>query len=763
MNQSFDDFMKNLESIKTFLNSNENKSLVNEALFQQIEDQLRKIKENSNEILAENRNMRIGIIGQVKAGKSSFLNALIFNGEDVLPHAATPMTASLTKIVYAEEPYAKVVYFSDDDWKIVENKVKRYDNEVNRKMLEWEENYRHKQENQSFVEKGLKKIQLNSDIKYQQLRNSYERNIKNNIDNSLKAFKEIHEIAEKSNVSPFEVLGKTETISIKNIQNDLEDYIGASGTHTPFVKYIELGINNDMLAKGIEIVDTPGMGDPIISRGETTKNFLMKCDLVFVLSPSSQFLNKDDIQLIKTILPQDNIQHAVLLGTKFDSVLLDDPSRTRSSLLQVMRRTCIKLNNQAQTTLNNALDTTKNNGNEPKALKQLQNQKPEYISSLLYNAGKKILNHKNFNELENQIIQQMNERFDGMNTSAEFLIDFSNIENIREKEFKHVQEQKDIILKERRDELFNSQYLILLRQLDDIQTEAEDNLKSIKTEDITSLSRKLESSNRALRAMRRNIRTIFEACGIDVKKYIVNIAVTAKSISSKHEDINIKEISEQKRHREKHGWWIFGRTDYWTETIYHSVASVSNVIDNINHYITALEQYITHEINFAVNIDEIRKEVKEAVLDAFLKSETDFDENDILGPVNIVLQKITIPPFTLIDRKYYIDKIISKFSSAQVQDEQIHELKQIQSLIISEIETDMTNHMEKISDDIKKSLDEKSISFTDEVQKQIEEKITMLTKNIQDKETNIKRYKKFLKTITEEKEFLRTLSSKMNK
>ena len=359
MNQSFDDFMKNLEGIKTFLNSNENKSLVNEALFQQIEDQLRKIKENSNEILAENRNMRIGIIGQVKAGKSSFLNALIFNGEDILPHAATPMTASLTKIVYAEKPYAKVVYFSDDDWKIVENKVEKYNNEVNRKMLEWEENYRHKQESQSLLEKGFKKFQFNSDIKYQQLRNSYERNVKNNIDNSLKAFKEIHEIAEKSNVSPFEVLGKTETISIKNIQNDLEDYIGASGTHTPFVKYIELGINNDMLAKGIEIVDTPGMGDPIISRGETTKNFLMKCDLVFVLSPSSQFLNKDDIQLIKTILPQDNIQHAVLLGTKFDSVLLDDPSRTRSSLLQVIRKTCIKLNNQAQTTLNNALNTTK--------------------------------------------------------------------------------------------------------------------------------------------------------------------------------------------------------------------------------------------------------------------------------------------------------------------------------------------------------------------------------------------------------------------
>ena len=47
--------------------------------------------------------LRIGIVGQVKAGKSSFINALLFDGNDILPKASTPMTAALTVIKYSEK------------------------------------------------------------------------------------------------------------------------------------------------------------------------------------------------------------------------------------------------------------------------------------------------------------------------------------------------------------------------------------------------------------------------------------------------------------------------------------------------------------------------------------------------------------------------------------------------------------------------------------------------------------------------------------
>ena len=49
----------------------------------------------------KSRKLSIGIIGAVKAGKSSFLNACIFGGQSILPKAATPMTAALTRITYS--------------------------------------------------------------------------------------------------------------------------------------------------------------------------------------------------------------------------------------------------------------------------------------------------------------------------------------------------------------------------------------------------------------------------------------------------------------------------------------------------------------------------------------------------------------------------------------------------------------------------------------------------------------------------------------
>lgn len=50
----------------------------------------------------ENDTLTIGVIGQMKCGKSTFLNAFIFEDE-VLPAATTPMTAALSVITYGSQ------------------------------------------------------------------------------------------------------------------------------------------------------------------------------------------------------------------------------------------------------------------------------------------------------------------------------------------------------------------------------------------------------------------------------------------------------------------------------------------------------------------------------------------------------------------------------------------------------------------------------------------------------------------------------------
>ena len=51
----------------------------------ELESIFNEFKEGGEGLLSKNNTLQIGIVGQVKAGKSSFLNSLFFDGENVLP------------------------------------------------------------------------------------------------------------------------------------------------------------------------------------------------------------------------------------------------------------------------------------------------------------------------------------------------------------------------------------------------------------------------------------------------------------------------------------------------------------------------------------------------------------------------------------------------------------------------------------------------------------------------------------------------------
>ena len=63
----------------------------------------------------DNDVLTIGVIGQMKAGKSTFLNAFVVE-DDVLPAAITPMTAALTVITYGEKKHLSVEFYTENEW-----------------------------------------------------------------------------------------------------------------------------------------------------------------------------------------------------------------------------------------------------------------------------------------------------------------------------------------------------------------------------------------------------------------------------------------------------------------------------------------------------------------------------------------------------------------------------------------------------------------------------------------------------------------------
>ena len=125
MQSKIDEFLNVIQNATEIVNKG--KGLVDNDYLYAFSNSGQQLAKNVEQVMAHDRSIHIGIVGRVKAGKSSFLNALLFDGEPLLPKAATPMTAGLTRIVYAEKPYAKVVYYDPKDWSDIQKQAAEYD------------------------------------------------------------------------------------------------------------------------------------------------------------------------------------------------------------------------------------------------------------------------------------------------------------------------------------------------------------------------------------------------------------------------------------------------------------------------------------------------------------------------------------------------------------------------------------------------------------------------------------------------------------
>ncbi|MDO4462235.1 MAG: dynamin family protein [Bacteroidia bacterium] len=293
----------NIEQLKTLIQSSENqlerlKSIDYDGLKEKItelESIFSEFKESGNELLSDSDVLQIGIVGQVKAGKSSFLNSLFFNGENVLPRASTPMTAGLTVIEFAEKNTFEVEYFNEKDWDIF---VKQNDEYLKREQEVKEQN---PGAPESIIKKELER--RTSD----KIRSAHEMV-------AMCSSKAKQKIGQQNDSKDF--------YDITDLQNVLEQYVGANGEYTSVVKSLYVKMNDERL-KGLRIVDTPGVNDPVVSRENRTRTFLQSCHGVFLLSASTDFLGSGDVSFLNSRIGGSGIGTVVLLASKFDSVLQD--------------------------------------------------------------------------------------------------------------------------------------------------------------------------------------------------------------------------------------------------------------------------------------------------------------------------------------------------------------------------------------------------------------------------------------------------------
>ncbi len=294
---------------------------------------------------AENRGLKVGIIGRVKAGKSSLLNALIFEGKDVLPKAATPMTASLTVLKYAQNLSAQVQFYSQKDILEIKNEHARYEKEFQRIVDEKVKEQKEKQSFSNRTKEGFNKVgkfltKNKSDkeapkeriLSDEEIRERAQKIAKKELDNDAKltASHDQYERMKKSELTNTETLDpRIQANSLEELNQKLYQFVGKEGKFMPYTKAVQISLNNPNL-KDLEVIDTPGVNDPIVSREERTKALLKECDVVFVISPSNQFLTDSDMDLFDRVSNKEGIQEIYFVASQTDSVVCA-PSEVENS------------------------------------------------------------------------------------------------------------------------------------------------------------------------------------------------------------------------------------------------------------------------------------------------------------------------------------------------------------------------------------------------------------------------------------------------
>lgn len=298
------------------------------------------LEKTLKEMQDTDRNLKVGIIGRVKAGKSSLLNALIFEGVEVLPKAATPMTASLTILKYAQNLSAEVEFYSPKDIAELENEHERYVREFNRIVGEEVKKQKEKQSLSNRAKEGFKdgvnkfgkmfsrdksdkeapKERVLSD---EEILEKARRIAKDKLkgDEKLVSSYDQYERMKKSGSLNTEKLDpRIQANSLEELNQKLLQFVGADGKYMPCTKAVQISLNNPNL-KDLEVIDTPGVNDPIASREERTKALLKDCDVVFIISPSGQFLTDSDMDLFDRVSNKEGLQEIYFVASQADSAV----------------------------------------------------------------------------------------------------------------------------------------------------------------------------------------------------------------------------------------------------------------------------------------------------------------------------------------------------------------------------------------------------------------------------------------------------------
>ncbi|MFP6254765.1 dynamin family protein [Helicobacter pylori] len=725
------------------------------------------LEKTLKELQDTNRDLKVGIIGRVKAGKSSLLNALIFEGVEVLPKAATPMTASLTILKYADTLSAEVEFYSPKDIAELKNEHERYEREFNRIVGEEVKKQKEKQSlanraKEGFKNVGNKMLGRNKSteaapkervLSDEEIVKKAERIAKDKLkgDEKLVSSYDQYERMKKSGLLNTEKLDpRIQANSLQELNQKLLQFVGADGKYMPCTKAVQISLNNPNL-KDLEVIDTPGVNDPIASREERTKALLKDCDVVFIISPSNQFLTDSDMSLFDRVSNKEGLQEIYFVASQADSAVLSmsEVEKSNQHLPTAFENAQKALSSQLNSIMGALIENYPNQREIfEKAIK----------NGVILTSGVCFSMYKDFNNQASWERNQKTEEYhnalrnlkdfypDAFNSddkSKESLLFLSNMSAIEER-LKKAAKEKEKIMSQKWQDYAQSQANNLHKLIAQLLQDLENEKKRVKNADISAIKEQIEAYEKLSGNIEMKFREAYEEF---ILHFINNIRVgleetlkkaiqTAKTLSREEEE------EERYTERVKQGglgglarWFgsIVGEEDWGYNEVERTRATIKAgaVLD----YLTEMHERCESALNDSANSFKVvfRKELYAKVFKQLREIISDdlIDEVAFQKSVMAVLNPIEFKEFD------YTDKLPSEIrgKTGNLKGDEANAFIQSVGNYVRNFEAETKKDVKGYIGGLRENLEKQN--FASDTLKKLKENMQNLHNQVQNKEQSI--------------------------
>lgn len=709
--------------VSIFNKSNEQDKKINNSmdLMEKINEKLEKysdnidisnilnIKENFrkkiDDFYREDRKLNIAIIGQVKAGKSSFLNTLLFDGKEVLPKAVTPKTATLTKIEYSEKNSIEIEFYTVNEFELLKVKSKESSNS-----------------------------------------------------SEVIVAKEIMSMLENNNLNIENLLGnknyKIEFDTYDSLVKELNDYVGENGKYTPIVKSVTLKINNDKL-KEVSVVDTPGLNDPIASRTDKTRQFIEMCDVVFFLSKADRFLDKSDMDLLTAQLPQKGVKRMILICSKYDAGLLsviydeDDLSAAQVSVKRSLKR-------QANKVFEKTIEDYKNKGYDEAFISIIESCKePFFVSSMAHNMSTK--NIDQYDEFEKIVYEGLN--IDG-DLDSTILRSIGNFEKVKLIFDEVIKEKEETLIKKSNDFIPTLKNEMKI-EIDNLRALVEKRLNILSTQDKEEISSQKKLISNQINLISSNIESVFGEsfvkleqnkieCMRDLREFMREYSSLSEKIGTRTHVTSYK-VSTSKWY--KPSTWGTSRTEYSTYEESYRYLDASDAIENIRCFANECSSDIESSFNKSLDMNSLKRKLLNIIVDEFNTADEFYDPMYFKLLVERTLNTIEFP-IIKVDISNFIEDISSRFSGEITDSSEKSELRKIVFQLISSLFDNISIIFEKETKKYKNLLETIKNEFKDILLEKITDEFNILLKQFENKEKQIVKSNEMLSLFKDIKDII---------